>query len=205
MKKLLLGSMFGLAVAFASSAALAISIEFVPSSQSVAAGSPVDVAIRITGLGNLSAPSLGTFDLDVGFDPAILSFSSVSYGDPALGDQLDLLGLGSLTATTPGVGSVNLFELSLDLASDLDTLQAGDFTLATLTFDTASAGASALTITVNALGDALGDPLTASLGSGSINVPEPALLLLLGAGLAGALGSGRRGCAPDRGRGRRRS
>ncbi len=199
MKKLLLLSLLlGLPVVFASSAVEAISIEFVPSSQFVTIGSPANVAIRITGLGNLSAPSLGTFDLDVSFNPVILGFSSATYGDPVLGDQLDLFGLGSLTVTTPGVGSVNLFELSLDLADDLNTLQTGAFTLATLGFATLAVGTSPLALSVNALGDADGNPLVATLDTGSVTVepaqvvPEPATLLLVGAGLLMALGLGRR-------------
>ncbi|MCI0530154.1 MAG: cohesin domain-containing protein [Nitrospira sp.] len=125
---------------FGSSSAHAISLEFVPPTQQVDIGDTFEVEIVILDLVDSAPPSLGTFDLDVIFDPTILSFSSVTYGDPVLGDQLDLFGLGSITATTPGTGSVNFFELSLDSAADLNNLQAGDFTLATLTFDTFAKG-----------------------------------------------------------------
>ncbi len=56
----------------------ALTVSFEPSSQTVGLGSSVDVAIRMSGLGNLMAPSLGTFDLDIAYDPAIVSFSSAT-------------------------------------------------------------------------------------------------------------------------------
>jgi hypothetical protein len=167
----------------------AITISFNPTTSSTAVGSSVDMALVISGLGNGTAPSLGVFDLDVGFNPAILDFSSVVFVDPLLGDQLDLSGLGSVNSFTPGAGSVNLFELSLDLASDLDSLQADSFTLATLTFSGLSVGVSPLSISLNAIGDANGDSLTVNSVGASItvnpntnpgSVPEPATWMLLG-------------------------
>lgn len=166
--------------------ASAITIGFNPSSQSVSVGPTTTVDLVISGLGDFAAPSLGTFDLDVGFDPSILSFIGATFGD-----QLDLFGLGSLQFVTPGVGTVNLFELSFDFASDLDTLQINSFLLATLSFDTLAGGSSALSVTVNALGDSVGDPLQTDLVAGNVDVqsvsaiPEPASLPLIGIGMLG--------------------
>jgi len=110
----------------------------------------------ISGLTAGAAPSVSVFDLDVSFNPTILSFGSVAFGDPVLGDQLDLLGLGSFTSTIVGVDTVNLLELSFDPAAVLNALQPGDFTLATLTFNTLANGISSLGVVVNALGDSNG-------------------------------------------------
>ena len=113
------------------------------------------------------------------------------FGDPTLGDQLDLFSLGSLYVPTAGVGSVNLWELSLDLPEDLDELQADAFTLVTVTFDTLAAGVSTLGLVVNYLGDSVGDSLATTVEGGSItvnrqaSVPEPFTAALLSLGLVG--------------------
>lgn len=57
-------------------------------------------------------------------DPAILGFGSSTFGDPILGNQLDIAGYGTYWAVdTATPGQLNVFEISLDLAADLDALQ----------------------------------------------------------------------------------
>jgi hypothetical protein len=175
---------------FFSEPSIAISIEILPSSTSGSVSSSTDIELFISGLGIGGAPSVGEFDLDVTFDPAVIGFSSASFGDPILGDQLDVFGLGSITSATPGADFVNLFELSFDSASDLNDWQADSFTLATLTFDLLSTGTSPLGLSLWSLADADAENLSADLFGGSIDVnaapvPEPATLILLFSGMAG--------------------
>lgn len=201
MKKFLVLSLVMTAILlfFSTNSHAIITLGFSPATQTVNSGDPVDVQIVISGLGDGTAPSLGAFDLDVSFDPAILSFNRVAFG-PYLGDPDPLLFETNTSHDDSVTGLVNLFELSFLEADSqtcifcippyLDDLQPSSFTLATLTFDTIGIGTSQLGISRNVLGDAWGDPLNADeLQSGEVNVvsavPEPATLLLAVSGLAG--------------------
>ncbi|MGH7392263.1 MAG: hypothetical protein ACREM3_22815 [Candidatus Rokuibacteriota bacterium] len=180
---------FGLVVALGGllevTPALAVSLGFVPASQTAGVGESVSVDVVVSDLGAGSAPSLGAFDLDVSFDPLILAPTSVTFG-PFLGDEGLVEALTSFTLL-PGV--VDLAEVSFLLPAELDALQPASFTLATLFFDTLGVGTSPLTFAQALLDDAFAVRLDLAPDTGSVTVvatapvPFPGTLLLVGSGL----------------------
>jgi len=183
----------------------AVTLSLTPASQTAANNDTVFLDLVVSGLGNFAPDSLGDFDVDIGYDTAVLSFQSYSLGallgDVGLGEALDV----SLGDT---FGSVNIAELSLlepDLATCffcvppfLDDLQPDSFILATLTFlvDALAPGSSTVVSidTVYAVGDGFGSALTLDGTSGAVinAVPVPAAVWLFGSGLIGLIGIARR-------------
>src|ERR1035438_3628845 len=138
-----------------------------PISQTVSLGSQASFDMDISGLGGGTA--LGTYDINLGFDQTLLSYNSIVFGN-----QVDISGLGDIQSATPGTGTVEVFELSLDSTSELNSLQAPAFSLATLTFDTLGLGTnSPITLSVNALGDAFGNSISADIENASVSVTSP--------------------------------
>ena len=143
LRRILFSSLF---FVFASNCAGAVTLSISPSTQTVMAGLPVSLDVLVSGLSKGTA--LGTYDINVAFDPTALSYSGTTFGN-----QLNLSGLGDIQSVTPGTGIVEVFELSLDSAATLNAGQASSFRLATLTFNTlAVSNSSPITLSVNALG-----------------------------------------------------
>ena len=165
--------------AASTSHALLISVD--PLDQVIATGDKAYFDINISGLGDGLAPSVGAYDIDIGFNADILTFHSVSFGT-----GLDVSSFGSFQDITSNTGNVNLLEVAFAPEVFLDSLQPHSFTLATLVFDTIATGISLLTIDINSISDASGlIDLTSAMQTinGSIEVPEPPSLLILIFGL----------------------
>ncbi|WP_018413268.1 cohesin domain-containing protein [Methyloversatilis thermotolerans] len=162
------------------------SLSVLPSATVVGVGDTFTVDLVVSGLDGSLA--IGTYDLDLGFDPSVVRLFGVSFGN-----GLDVLELGSLfTVSSSGFGSLNLYELSFDTPDDLALLQPDSFTLVTLSFKALAQGVSGLSLGVNALGDAFGDALLPAVLPSSVTVvPEPHAYALLLAGL-GLVGLARR-------------
>lgn len=170
-------------------------LSIVPPSQDGALGTPLSVDVLITGLGDGAAPSVGAFQTTISFDPLILAVNTVSFGDPVLGDQLDLFGLGSLFFYDDFIsGQVDLFEISFDSPVDLDTLQAPDFVLARITFDVIGVGHTLLSLSNVVLSDSGGlAAIPVDLIDGEVTaVPEPAAFALAAFGIVAFYACGRR-------------
>ncbi|WP_339074816.1 hypothetical protein [Teredinibacter turnerae] len=161
----------------------AITIDILPTEQTVLLGDQVGVDIWVSDLGDNFA--LGDFDFDLTFDSSIISFDSVSFGS-GLGDSWQ-----DYSSTD---GLLNLNELSWETAGSLLTNQPMNFSLATILFNTEAIGSTQVSFsTVWALGDQWGNPFDFTTSDGTINViggvnpvPLPGSLPLMLSGLIAA-------------------
>jgi hypothetical protein len=163
----------------------AISIDLIASQSAINVGDNIEVQVRISGLSDASAPSLGVYDVNFNYDASLFSFSSILWSDSTLGNQLDLNSTGSLQDSSSGLGWLRALEVSFDDATDLELLQTGEFTLFSVLLNVIAIGSGNFSLTTNVIGDVYGNDLFTDTITGttvdvrSISVPEPSSLLLL--------------------------
>ena len=120
MKNIVKSLIIGLAaLALVSNARAQVTLSLVPTPQSIGVGDPASVDLVISGLGNLAAPSLGAFDVDLTYNPVVVSANPLTFGT-----LLDLGTLGSIQfsdLSTPGL--IHLDEVSFETATDLNNFQ----------------------------------------------------------------------------------
>ncbi len=180
-----------LAVVSTSSLWASVLVSVTPQTQTIALGSATGIQVSVSGLGLAAPPSLGAFDFNLAFDPTIVTFTGLTFGDPVLGDQLNLSGTGAISdfsVLAPGL--LEFYEISLDSAATLDSKQLDHFVLATLQFQAIGAGNTSLITSNNSVSDSQGAPLNVGLQPGSVrvtaasSVPEPSSLALAAIGIA---------------------
>jgi Tol biopolymer transport system component len=165
----------------------AVSLALVPSTLLAPIGSSFTVDVTIAGLAAPGPPSLRSFDLDVTFAAALVSFDGLDFG-PHLGSPPTT----AIAGFSYGGGLVDLFEVSLLSTPTLETGQPASFVLATLHFTALAEGVASFGLSQLDLADAVGAPIVPSSVNGGdvpIVVPEPgsAALLLLGGVLLASL------------------
>ena len=191
MKGWIVCGVIGLLALAGSTEARALTISVLASPSSATVGEQVEVTVEVSGLGDGEAPSLGAFDLDLTFAPALLAADEDTI---SAGSFLGVLGTEALAwgSVNGGVGNVQV--ISLLSPDDLDALQGASFVLGTVSFDALALGSGSFEITRAALSNAFGLPLTvdAFVDATVTIVPEASTALLLAAGLAGLAAARRR-------------
>ncbi|MEM8996638.1 MAG: hypothetical protein AAGF23_17770 [Acidobacteriota bacterium] len=120
----------------------------------VTPGETVTITATVSGLGAAGAPSLGTFDVTLFFDPALVGLDS---GDVSFSDSLGAIDGGEAAPfVAPGGGSIEIAALSVLTASQLDALQGDTFQLFEAEFRVSGSKPVTLTMAASALGDGEG-------------------------------------------------
>ena len=152
-----------------------ITLSLNPSSPVVTAGDSLSLDVVIAGL--YRPPEVGSFDVFVGYDPALLSPIGVTFG-PFLGDLLLFEALADFNLFfAPSI--VEAAEVSLLSTADLNVLQPASFTLFTIDFLGIADGAAAFHYLGGPIDDGNGDLI---FGTKTL-IPEPGSLWLLGGGV----------------------
>ena len=187
--KILKSLVFAVGLLYASVSSATLLLWLAPSFQvTTGTGDDVSVMLMAGGLGDGVPLSLSAFDLDIHYDPAVLSFTSYTLfddlGDIDLFDALDI----SFGPVAPGV--FGLGEISFLSAATLDATQPGTFALAELFFHVDAMGPDEATIVsihplddpfafADAIGRVLDVEVTGDAVIATFEIPEPATMALM--------------------------
>jgi hypothetical protein len=163
--------------------ASAVTLSLNPSNVTVNVGDTFNITLDAQLSDNLAQPgAISAWDVDVLYNPSQMVFVNYSLGG-WLGNSIDL-SLGDI-----GGGLVDLAEVSLEDPQDLIGTQPDPFLLATLQFECLTAGNSQILLTLQNVGDEIGDPINAHVGAPvsvtQTQVPEPSTFMLIVTGLLG--------------------
>ena len=163
--------------------ASAVTLSLNPSNVTVNVGDTFDITLDAQLSDNFSVPgAISVWDVDVNYNPSQMVFMGYSLGG-FLGLSLNW-SLGDM-----GGGLVDLAEISLETPQWLIDNQPDPFLLATLQFECLKAGNSQILLTLQSVGDEIGDPINAHVGAPvsvtQVGVPEPSTCMLIVTGLLG--------------------
>jgi hypothetical protein len=154
--------------------AWAVTLDFVPSSQTVKVGDKVVVYLHVSGIGGYSVgPSVSSFDIDVGYGfNGHLHFKSAVYSF-YLGDPSDPTETNINVIDYPEYSFVWVTEQSLLSSSDLNNRQGYTTTLVRLNFKAKQVGSYIISGDLYSLKDENGNELIGAhgpVGSAVVNV-----------------------------------
>ncbi len=179
MKSLVLLSVIGLVCGLMHANAATLQIS--PTSVTVTNGNPVTLSVLINGIGPPPATEVGSFDIFVGFNPALVMPAEVTFGS-FLGDPnaFEALTLSMFTAK-----DVEAVEVSLLTNSQLDALQTtSGFSLANISFNAIGSGVANFTYDGGPVDNGNGQLIAGT----KLVVPEPSLFAPLAWILSGCAG-----------------
>lgn len=132
-----------------------------PWDSEVTVGQSFEMEYWIGGLGNYASQSLGSCDLTMDFDGALVSYDSATVGD-MLGD----VGAGEALATiAASPADVNVTEISLLTPAQLVALQPSSFVVFRVRFLAEAVGDAYFEPLVTTILDENGEPLNLELGA----------------------------------------
>jgi outer membrane autotransporter protein len=148
----------------------AITLGFFPSSANLNTGDSFSVDLRISDIDNNTA--IGDYDLNINFESSVLS---ITPDDVVFGNQLQLgVDNSMLQGVNIGNGQLNISEVSLVDAADLNAMQSDEFTVATLNFTADAPGVTQIEIDASniVLGNQAGTPVVSENNPVTI-IPAP--------------------------------
>jgi hypothetical protein len=133
--KLLSHLALGLFSVFSATSAQAISLDLLPSNQTVFVGEFFDVELVISELGDFTSPAVSAYDFDLLFDDNVLNFTKIEFGHPIQGNLLSINELSfNDYSLLNNPNRLDFFEFSNDVPQDLIGNQPSTFILATFRF-----------------------------------------------------------------------